>query len=86
MTVFVAGEGVAMVVSTIVVAAGDPAVPVEAAELPPSTGTTEYVALPIRVSSNTALGGTNGSANVDKENSHKANTVELEVLSRIVME
>jgi hypothetical protein len=84
-TVFVVGEGVAMVVSTIVVAAGDPTVPVEAAE-PPSTGTTEYVALSTRGSSNAAFGGTNGSASVDKENSDKANTVELEVLSRIVME
>lgn len=82
MIVFVSGAGVAVTVSTIVDAIG---LVVDVAD-PPSTGTTEYVALPIR-GSNQACSPRirkNGSDEPKQKSDDATKSVEVEVLTRMM--
>lgn len=82
MIVFVAGTGVCTIVSSIVTAVGPFAL---VAAPPPSTGTTEYVALRTNGSGNATIRGANGSDEVKKKSDDKAKREELEVLRRMMV-
>ena len=75
MTVVVAGAGTCVTVSTIVTT-GRPPLPV--AVDPPSTGTTEYVALLLIDTGSVAWLGEKGSAAVNKNSDVKTQSAELE--------
>jgi hypothetical protein len=78
------GAGVCTLVSIIVTSpCGDPFADVAAAG-PPSTGTTEYVALRTSGSSLTALRGRNGSDELRQKSADTANSAGVEVLRRIM--
>jgi hypothetical protein len=86
MTVLVAGACVCMIVSIIVASpCDDPPAPVAAAG-PPSTATTEYVALLTSGSTNATFRGTNGNDELRKKREDKAKRDEFEVLSRMSIE
>lgn len=83
-TVFVVGASVCTIVSTTVAAAcGE--LPVEAAAAPPSTATTEYVALLTKRSTPTTFRGTKGSDEDNKKSDDKAKSDEFEVVRRMLM-
>lgn len=78
MTVFVAGAGVWIIVSIMVCAAGE-SIPVGSAA-PPSTATTEYVALRASDSEATSR-GTNGNDEPSKKSEDRVKSEEFAVLS-----
>jgi hypothetical protein len=82
MIVLVAGAGVSVTVSMIV-APACPSTPVAAAG-PPSTGTTEYVALPTN-GSKAAFRPKNGNDEPNEKSEETAKRVGVDVLSRIVI-
>jgi hypothetical protein len=80
----VLAAGVWTIVSIIVTSPwGDPFADVAAAG-PPSTGTTEYVALRTNGSNHTALRGRNGSDEPKQKSEDTANSAADEVLIRIM--
>lgn len=84
-TVLVAGTRVCVAVSNIVTTScgGDAFAAVAAA--PPSTGTTEYVALLAKGSTGTTFRGVNGSDELNKKSDDKAKSDVFEVLRRMVI-
>ena len=82
-TVFVVGACVCTIVSIIVAAACDEP-PADVAGAPPSTGTTEYVALLTKGSACNTSRRVKGNDEDSKKSDDKAKSEEVEVLRRIL--
>lgn len=83
-TVFVVGACVCTIVS-IMVAAACKELSAEVAAAPPSTATTEYVALLTKGTAHSTFRGTNGNDEDNKKSDDKTKSEEVEVLRRIMM-